>query len=849
MIRIFKYIFYGLIGLVALLLLLLMFTQTRPFRELVRSRAENMANEQLHGHVSIGELEGSFFSDLTLRDVKIELAPQDTLVSFDRLSLKYSLWPLLSGKIQVHSIVFDRLDVNLAQRKDSTWNFEELLPPSSPDTTDTLSSEPFGFAVELGTFQLREANVHLNMLDSLAPSYVSNIHLDVGGRYNSGEWLVELRDFGFVTPPAMPDIKQFRGSLANRDGVFSLTNFELVTPRNQLNAKGEYTGMEQFDGGVNTSPFHLDEFTWMLPDIQLGVAPEIEIDAGVEERDLTIDLSLADGDERFALQGSVLGFPALLSDSTRHQGELDLTATFHKLDPQKWFLLTDLPLIVNGNIQMKGNGLSGSQLPLKIEGDFSGSRWEGFLFRKLGFEGSYLDGDTHLSFQTATDLGRISMTGQGHINQPGSPFQIEAKAEEFPAHRFLPEWGDSTILNMELAVDGTGNDQDNLKAGFSLDLFNSLVARVPVEALIIKGEYSEGDVLLDTLSFLNASVDLKGEGSYARSGDVTGSVKAALAGLDAFSAYIEVPAAWKELDIKGSASGNMDSLMVDLLMDADSLTYDTIARVGDLHLQGDGLFAKGEFTGAGKLMGTRIDAAGQNLDSLHLDAGVAPDEWDAGLSVWMPDSVSLTTQMNGNWESPYKISIPVLDINTPSESFSVEGAGPSIYADTSRLELDGFHLGARRNGRFEIRGRGAYVTGDSIDLDFMIDHFDLSLPEKLSLISEPAEGFASVGLRAKGPLNNPDIKLNARVDSLKYSQFLASHLTVDLAYLADTLRSSLAVQNVHGDSITANMMAPVEIQLADSQMVSSFDAIDGHLQAKDVRPSAFYEFDSEKLLS
>ncbi|MFW5754151.1 MAG: translocation/assembly module TamB domain-containing protein, partial [Marinilabiliaceae bacterium] len=260
--------------------------------------------------------------------------------------------------------------------------------------------------------------------------------------------------------------------------------------------------------------------------------------------------------------------------------------------------------------------------------------------------------------------------------------------------------------------------------------------------------------------------------------------------------------------------------------------------------QGNGLLAAEGVKGTGRLMADRIDASGQSLDSLRFDADVTPADWEAGLSAWKPDSVSLTTRMKGNWESPYKVSIPVLDINTPYESFSVEGPGPRIYADTSRIELADFHLGARRNGRFDIRGRGVYVAGDSIDLDFNIDHLDLSLPEKLSLISEPAEGFASVGVQAKGPLNDPDIKMNARTDSLKFSQFLASHLNVDLAYLDDTLRSSLALHNVHGDSITANMKAPVQVNLTDSQMVSSIDAVNGGLQAKNVRPSAFYEFDN-----
>ncbi|MFW6268407.1 MAG: AsmA family protein, partial [Marinilabiliaceae bacterium] len=206
MFRIIKYIFYGLIGLMVLILLLLMFTQTRTFRELVRSRAENMANEQLNGHVEIGELDGNFFTDISLQGIMIGLDREDTIMSLDRLSLKYSLWPLLEGTIQVHSIVFDRLDVNLAQREDSTWNFEEIFPPSSPDTADTISSGPFDFAVELGALQLKEANVHLNMLDSVVPAYASNIHLDVGGKYHSGEWQVALRDFGFVTPPGVPDI-------------------------------------------------------------------------------------------------------------------------------------------------------------------------------------------------------------------------------------------------------------------------------------------------------------------------------------------------------------------------------------------------------------------------------------------------------------------------------------------------------------------------------------------------------------------------------------------------------------------------------------------------------------------
>ncbi len=79
------------IGIIILVLFLIAFgfSQTSTFRNYLRQNIVNIANKELNGHLSIGEIDGTIFTSLILRNTKINMG-SDTLLYANLIEVKTS---------------------------------------------------------------------------------------------------------------------------------------------------------------------------------------------------------------------------------------------------------------------------------------------------------------------------------------------------------------------------------------------------------------------------------------------------------------------------------------------------------------------------------------------------------------------------------------------------------------------------------------------------------------------------------------------------------------------------------------------------------------------------------------
>jgi translocation and assembly module TamB len=841
-----KYILFAFSGIFLLLLLLLLFTQTKLFRRIVRSEVLKVVNQQINGEVNLKALEGNFFTNLSFKGFSVTLGPQDTVLTFDNLSLEYTLLPLLSGNVNIKSVVLDHPRVNFIQQPDSTWNFQRLFPASA-DKPDTTPGRPMQLIFNLGLFKLNEGHINIVMTDSLMPGYVSNLNIELSGRYSSREMAVDLKHLGFITPPGIVDVKHLQFSINQAGSVWSLNDFALITPRNSIGVQGTYSGLDSLKADVGTSPLQADEFAWILPEFKLGVTPEINLKSNIEQDNLNLDLVIGYQKQRLELNGKVKEFSKILDDSLRHKAVLDLKLFFKNIDPQKWLLMSDLPLEINGNINISGNGLEGSPLPLRLEGDFSGSSWKQYLFRDFGIKGSYQDGAITVQSHFSSSVGAFDLNASGNLSHPKAPVKLSLIADGFHADRFLQDWGDSTILNMEVRVNGTGSSFESLTTCFSIVMSNSVAARVPVDSLVVGGRVNRKNIQIDTFLFQNKSLHLKAKGEYNSQGNIQSEFETRITDLNAFCSYVEVPVCWQSLTVDGYVRGRPDSLFLDVLLNADSLQYDTIAGISTTRFSGRGLLSSNGFDGKGTLKLANIAALGQNADTFTLEAIVKPDSLDARLGLWMPDSLSLKTHLLGTLSAPFRFHVPMLEISSPLDKFVVSGEGSHICIDSVRMKMDELHLRAENNKQFAINSGGVYLSGDSIDAKVSVANFDLSLLQRFVGPNVPLSGIASVNAETKGLLSKPEFDVQVRMESLNVRGLSVQTLHLDAENRSDTLRASLLMKSPSGDSIQVKGVLPVFFSLSDSQMVSTLKTVDGSLLAKNIRPASFFEFaDSDR---
>jgi len=160
--------FSALILIFAILLLfitlLVSVTQTSVFRSFVKDYAVDLANENFakkQSTLSVGEIEGNFFSEIIVKDVLITVK-NDQMLKADRVKLNFNIFALMDKTVEVTDAVLNNPTVNFVRipgdKGDSLFNFAYLF--SSEDTTKDSSE----FDWKIDVKRLRVENLNFRML-------------------------------------------------------------------------------------------------------------------------------------------------------------------------------------------------------------------------------------------------------------------------------------------------------------------------------------------------------------------------------------------------------------------------------------------------------------------------------------------------------------------------------------------------------------------------------------------------------------------------------------------------------------------------------------------------------------
>jgi TamB, inner membrane protein subunit of TAM complex len=162
--RFFSYLVLSVSALLLFLTLVVSITQTSYFRGWLKDYIVETLNESFQekqSSLSIGSLEGNFFSEIIVSDAILKVK-QDEMVRFERLKVNFNIFGLLDKNVQVTEAVLNNPSVNLTRiigsKGDSVWNFAHLF--SSEDTAKDTSE----FDWKISVHRLRIENLNFVML-------------------------------------------------------------------------------------------------------------------------------------------------------------------------------------------------------------------------------------------------------------------------------------------------------------------------------------------------------------------------------------------------------------------------------------------------------------------------------------------------------------------------------------------------------------------------------------------------------------------------------------------------------------------------------------------------------------
>ncbi len=228
------------IGVLFILLVAFGFSQTSTFRNYLKNFIVNEVNSSIPGKLEIGELNGTIFTSLSLRNT-VFILDGDTVLNSDFIAVKTSPLHLLIKTIYLRNVVLRNTKVNLKVDEEGKLNISKLFQSTSSDTSK------FPFTIEVANLRLKNVdfslsregdNVKSEYYDSLNTSdlRISDISLGLNGSFDIGnnQYNLDIDDLSAKT-----NIKGF--ALENLSGDFFLgakgmavKDFSLKTERSKI---------------------------------------------------------------------------------------------------------------------------------------------------------------------------------------------------------------------------------------------------------------------------------------------------------------------------------------------------------------------------------------------------------------------------------------------------------------------------------------------------------------------------------------------------------------------------------------------------------------------------------------
>ncbi len=280
-----------MIFIFAVFIILLGFSQTSTFRNFVRQKLVAILNEETKGHFSIGQIDGSFFTALTIRDVALTYS-SDTIGKFTKISIRLNPMALLIKTISITDISVHYPYAALETDSTGTLNFARVFP--SKEKPDTAPSS-FPYKIDVGNFEIVSGKFNVydwRYRDSLVPNQILNIEnlrLDSFHLKLKAQIDIDNKDFkvDIKNLEAKTNLKNIHNIVFSSDirlnrKTIEVNNLSINTLHTEIKASLKTDGLDIFSGitreklkqtkvslKLELPKFSFDELTAFVPAVDM----------------------------------------------------------------------------------------------------------------------------------------------------------------------------------------------------------------------------------------------------------------------------------------------------------------------------------------------------------------------------------------------------------------------------------------------------------------------------------------------------------------------------------------------------------------------------------------------------
>jgi autotransporter translocation and assembly factor TamB len=812
------------ISAAALLLFLVVglgfYARTENFRRLVQDQLLGAINESIRGSVSLERIEGTFWGDVVLGDVRVRYGDND-IVKVPRLRISYSLLPLLRGRVRISRA--EALDPVLHVTRDpqGRWNIVEAF--SSDDV------EPSRVAITLNAVSLRRANIDV-ILAGAEPEGYQLTGLDLRGRVTMGPAgvRVELREISSrLRGSEIPELSG-AGALTYQDtnspSTLTMTDFNVDTAASRIKLNGRITDLDKPELEIKAALEKLAaaDMTRFVPDwpIKHDLSGALDLSGPLDGLKTTIQLAVAGARLNGRLNLNITQKVPL------YQGTINVV----EADMRKLLQQNKFTGVVNGEIEVEGRGESTAEIDAIGSLAIRSAEAGGWALGNASLNARLHQNVISLDGKLKGGLGGADWRGQVEIvNLPR--YQMEFAVRDLDIKRVSAE--DRTIggkLNFKGTIKGTGLKLPDMTAQTKIEILPSSLGPVQVQEGAISASLAGGRIRITrgAVRTADATLTLKGDigTDIAQRGTLDYEIRAqkltpwlALVGQNGAGA----------LELSGRAQGSLAELTTRGTVKVAGARLDKVsAKEGriDFNLT----------TG-----NTRPWPTGTVRAALiDLEKGIQLRKVDAAL-VLAPELVRYDVKARDQWNRSHALAGDIRwqanEVIALLSNLSLQlpdGIWKLAQPVTIKTNGEEFFIGeaALRNGVRSLSITGRLAATGRQELAFGLENFPLVdlaafLPRQPNVTGVLA-AQAQVGGTAAAPEIRASLKLG---DSTIAGQAYAG-LLADAVYKEHTASLKLVVRQDADHILTANATVPLELSWHDGWRSQLKDAVDVRAQSK-----------------
>ena len=504
----------------------LLYVRTESFRVLLRDQVVAAADGAIRGDLRVGAVEGSIWSHLTLRDVRIAQGGEDVLV-VPELRLGYALLALIRGRLEITGIEVVDPAVRLRQNEEGVWNLAEALQPTAPAPPPAAPPpEATGLPIDVAISSVDLGAGRIEITPAGEPSrtfLLDDVHLaaDVHlGKGPAGATQVKLRDLsarltGGDIPPVELAARAALEGLGERTRI-DVQTFDVRMPESAVHLDGRVDDLAAMavDAELRIERLAVAEMKRLTAALPGGpaswpLAVDLAATAKVsgERRDLHAEIGATAGSAVVRVDAS----GDLSAAAPIYRAELEL----EKVDPAELLGRTDMAGVLGGRAEVSGEGsdprAAHAQATLRATGLHFADANLGDLATEVRFDAGEASAVADL-----VGSGRAHLEGKVSVNDERYDLRLDADRVDLGRIGGAAAKAPPGEINLAAHVTGTGFAPETAKGKAEVDVKRSRIGEVVVDRGRLEAEVAEAKAHIATLDLRASGATLREGGRHSR---------------------------------------------------------------------------------------------------------------------------------------------------------------------------------------------------------------------------------------------------------------------------------------------------------------------------------------------